>query len=131
MGCDLTLTSEFGATVEPEKSNQPLVAICFPPHTWLSGRRGWNTRQRRKPDGAGGVYEEEFQLPVRFDAMANGYTPMNAAFSAVLRRYVTGSAHTQRFPPVIINLTDGAYTEEVRPQSSESRCKWGPQTVMC
>ncbi len=71
------------------------------------------TRRRRKPDGAGGVYEEEFQLPVWFDAMANGYTPMNAAFSAVVapvRNWL--GRHPASFPPVIINLTDGAYTDQ-------------------
>ena len=71
------------------------------------------TRQRRKADGAGGVYEEEFQLPVWFDAMANGKTPMNAAFSAVVspvRNWV--SRHPDCFPPIVINLTDGAYTDQ-------------------
>lgn len=71
------------------------------------------TRQRRKPDGAGGVYEEEFQLPVWFDAMANGNTPMNAAFSAIVppvRNWL--GRHPTSFPPVVINLTDGRYTDQ-------------------
>jgi hypothetical protein len=71
------------------------------------------TRKRRMPDGAGGVYEEEFQLPVWFDAVAQGNTPMNAAFAAVvapLRAWV--AQHPTSFPPIIINLTDGAYTDQ-------------------
>jgi hypothetical protein len=71
------------------------------------------TRKRRLPDGAGGVYEDEFQLPVWFDAVAQGNTPMNAAFSAVvapLRAWV--NQHSASFPPIIINLTDGAYTDQ-------------------
>jgi hypothetical protein len=71
------------------------------------------TRKRRMPDGAGGVYEEEFQLPVWFDAVAQGNTPMNAAFAAVvapLRAWA--GRHPTSFPPIIINLTDGAYTDE-------------------
>jgi len=71
------------------------------------------TRKRRMPDGAGGVYEDEFRLPVWFDAVAQGNTPMNAAFSAVvapLRAWV--SQHSASFPPIIINLTDGAYTDQ-------------------
>ena len=71
------------------------------------------TRKRRMPDGAGGVYEDEFQLPVWFDAVAQGNTPMHAAFSAViapLRAWV--SQHPTSFPPIIINLTDGAYTDQ-------------------
>jgi hypothetical protein len=69
-------------------------------------------RRRRVPDGAGGVYEEEFQLPVWFDPIANGTTPMNAAFRAVvapLRDWL--SQHPASFPPIVINLTDGAYTD--------------------
>ena len=70
-------------------------------------------RTRRMPDGAGGVYEEEFQLPVWFDAVAQGGTPMNAAFGAVvapLRAWV--SQYPASFPPIIINFTDGAYTDQ-------------------
>jgi len=75
--------------------------------------RRMETRKRRMPDGAGGVYEDEFQLPVWFDAVAQGNTPMHAAFSAViapLRAWV--SQHPTSFPPIIINLTDGAYTDQ-------------------
>jgi hypothetical protein len=71
------------------------------------------TRRRRVPDGAGGVYEEEFQLPVWFDPVASGQTPMNAAFRAAvapLRNWL--SQHQASFPPIIINLTDGAYTDQ-------------------
>jgi hypothetical protein len=70
------------------------------------------TRRRRMPDGAGGVYEEEFQLPVWFDPAANGNTPMNAAFRTALRAVVGWvAAHPQSFPPILINLTDGKYTD--------------------
>lgn len=70
-------------------------------------------RKRRVPDGAGGVFEEEFQLPVWFDPIAYGKTPMHAAFSSVLGP-VKGwlAQHGTSFPPIIINLTDGAYTGE-------------------
>jgi hypothetical protein len=69
-------------------------------------------RRRRVPDGAGGVYEEAFELPVWFDPTANGVTPMNAAFSAAvgpLRKWLTDNPVS--FPPIIINLTDGIYTD--------------------
>lgn len=71
------------------------------------------SRRRRVPDGAGGVYEEEFQLPVWFDPVGSGQTPMSAAFGAVvapLRNWL--SQHQASFPPIIINLTDGAYTDQ-------------------
>src|SRR4051794_35501715 len=67
-------------------------------------------RKRRVPDGAGGVYEEEFQLPVWFDPVAYGKTPMQPAFSAVLGTVQTWLAqHPASFPPIVLNLTDGAY----------------------
>jgi len=70
-------------------------------------------RRRRAPDGAGGVYEQEFELPVWFDPVAEGRTPMHAAFSAVvgpLRDWL--GQHSASFPPVVINLTDGIYTDQ-------------------
>ncbi len=68
-------------------------------------------RKRRVPDGAGGVYDEEFQLPVWFDPVAFGRTPMRAAFAAALepvRDWLR--QHSAGFPPILLNLTDGAYT---------------------
>jgi hypothetical protein len=70
-------------------------------------------RRRRAPDGAGGVYEQEFELPIWFEPLAEGRTPMHAAFSAAvgpLRQWL--SQHSASFPPVIINLTDGVYTDQ-------------------
>jgi hypothetical protein len=70
-------------------------------------------RRRRVPDGAGGVYEEEFQLPVWFDPVANGTTPMKAAFRTVVepvRDWL--NQHPASFPPIVLNLTDGAYSDD-------------------
>ncbi len=71
------------------------------------------TRRRRVPDGAGGVYEEEMELPIWFDPVADGATPMHAAFNEVvvpLTNWVR--QHPRSFPPIVINLTDGAYSDE-------------------
>jgi hypothetical protein len=70
------------------------------------------TRRRRVPDGAGGVYEEEMPFPIWFDPAANGMTPMHAAFSAIVPPLQGWLAeHQGSFPPIVINLTDGAYTD--------------------
>lgn len=70
-------------------------------------------RHRRVPDGAGGVYEEEFQLPAWFDPVATGTTPMHAAFSAILHPIGNWlNLHDRSFPPIVINLTDGAYSDQ-------------------
>jgi len=63
--------------------------------------------------GAGGLVEQEFHFPVWFDAVSHGLTPMNAAFRAIvdpLRAWI--GQHPGRYPPIPINLTDGAYTAE-------------------
>ncbi|MFQ5855308.1 MAG: vWA domain-containing protein [Anaerolineae bacterium] len=71
------------------------------------------TRRRRVPDGAGGIYEEAFELPVWFDPVAHGNTPMNTAFSAVVAPlHGWLSQYPNSFPPIVINLTDGAYTDD-------------------
>lgn len=70
-------------------------------------------KQRRVPDGAGGTFTEDFQLPVWFDPVANGTTPMYAAFNTALgplRNWL--SQHQRSFPPIVINLTDGAYSDQ-------------------
>lgn len=70
-------------------------------------------RRRRVPDGAGGVYEEDFQMPIWFDPVAAGKTPMHAAFSAAagpLKNWL--GQHPASFPPIVIHLTDGAYTDK-------------------
>ncbi len=71
------------------------------------------TRQRQVSDGAGGTYEEEFQMPIWFEPVAKGKTLMNAAFeraAAVVTRWI--SQHPDSFPPVIIHITDGGYTDK-------------------
>jgi hypothetical protein len=74
--------------------------------------RRMEMRKRRVPDGAGGVYEEEMPFPIWFDAAANGMTPMHAAFSTLVAPLQGWLAqHQASFPPIIINLTDGAYTD--------------------
>lgn len=64
----------------------------------------------RGTPGAGG---ETGEKPTWFAPEANGRTPMNAAFRAVLEpleRWIR--EYPQAFPPIIVNLTDGAYTDD-------------------
>ncbi len=70
-------------------------------------------RKRRVSDGAGGLVEQEFHFPIWFDAVSHGLTPMNAAFRAIvdpLRAWI--GQHPSSYPPILINLTDGAFTDE-------------------
>jgi hypothetical protein len=65
------------------------------------------TRKRRMRDGAGGIYEDEFQFPIWLDPVAcgEGKASLNAAFEralAVIAAWIR--RHPDSFPPVIINL---------------------------
>lgn len=69
-------------------------------------------RTRKVPDGAGGLVEEQFRLPVWFDPQAVNGTPMCAALRqarAVLEPWVAD--HRDSYPPIVINLTDGEATD--------------------
>jgi hypothetical protein len=68
-------------------------------------------RKRKVPDGAGGVIEVEEPFPIWLTAKADGVTPMKQAFEkarTIVEESLKGDP--QCFPPVIINITDGAYT---------------------
>lgn len=69
-------------------------------------------RQRAARDANGEVYEEEMQLPIWFEPMAQGQTPMNAAFERA-ERALQGwiGRHRDSFPPIILNITDGGFTD--------------------
>lgn len=66
------------------------------------------TRFKRVPDGAGGIIEQPVRLPVWIDPVADGGTPMCAAFAeakAIASEWT--AQHPRGFPPVVLNLTDG------------------------
>jgi len=66
------------------------------------------TRTQRVPDGAGGLVDVSIKMPVWFDAISSGGTPMCQALTMAydlvnewLQRNPSG------FPPIVMNLTDG------------------------
>jgi hypothetical protein len=67
---------------------------------------------RKVPDGAGGIVEVMTPIPVWVDPLADGSTPMVAAVDTAERVVAAWSAaHLRSFPPIIINVTDGASTD--------------------
>ena len=63
------------------------------------------------PDGAGGVIEIESEMPVWLEPKANSQTPMHEAFqraTEVIERWTPD--RPDGFPPIVINITDGAAT---------------------
>ena len=72
---------------------------------------------KKEPDGAGGIIEREdtvsVEQPKWIEATHNGNTPMGLAFREALQiteNWV--SSHSESFPPIIINITDGMYNDE-------------------
>ena len=62
-------------------------------------------------DGAGGVIETEIEMPIWLDPKASSQTPMHEAFqgaSEVIEHWI--SDKPDGFPPIVINITDGAAT---------------------
>ncbi|WP_424640718.1 vWA domain-containing protein [Embleya sp. AB8] len=70
------------------------------------------SRTEKIPDGAGGLVENTVRFPVWLDPVANGGTPMTRALEHAERlvgRWV--AEHPGGFPPIVLNLTDGASTD--------------------
>jgi uncharacterized protein YegL len=70
------------------------------------------TRNKKIPDGAGGLVEQEVKFPIWVDPVADGGTPMSQALTRA-QSIVAGwlADHGGCFPPVVLNLTDGESTD--------------------
>lgn len=69
-------------------------------------------RPVRESDGKGGLIELVEAIPEWLEPESRGATPMCGALSAAaqaLRQWV--SEHPESFPPIVINITDGAATD--------------------
>ncbi len=64
------------------------------------------------PDGAGGIVEVEVEMPVWVQPTASNSTPMHEAFehaAEIVQRWCDDKP--DGFPPIVINITDGAATQ--------------------
>lgn len=69
-------------------------------------------RNKKVPDGAGGIIEQSVRVPVWLDPVANGATPMCRAASEayrILEEWL--DEHPDCFPPIVIHITDGEATD--------------------
>ena len=70
------------------------------------------SRTKKVPDGAGGLVDLSVKFPIWFDGVANGGTPMTAAFkeaNTIIEDWVRTNPYC--FPPVVIHVTDGESTD--------------------
>ena len=69
-------------------------------------------RQVKEPDGAGGVVEVTRRVPVWIRPTAGYGTPMCEALFAAFKALQDWTAqHPDSYPPMLINVTDGAATD--------------------
>ncbi len=69
-------------------------------------------RERKVPDEKGKLRKQSVRVPIWFDAVADGGTPMCQA-SAEAYRVLEGwlGEHGDSFPPLVIHITDGEATD--------------------
>ncbi len=69
-------------------------------------------RTKKMDDGAGGIAEQSIRMPIWFDPVAGGGTPMCQALGLaqnILQKWL--AQHSACFPPVVIQITDGESTD--------------------
>ncbi len=69
-------------------------------------------RVKKTSDGVGGIITQKVKMPVWFDAVADGNTPMCQEFDTaytILTNWM--NSHPDSFPPVVFNITDGVSTD--------------------
>jgi hypothetical protein len=77
-------------------------------------------RTKKISDGAGSLVEVSMPVPLWFEPVANGMTPMHAAFQqakVLVQQWI--EEHPASYPPVIINITDGDYTDSEPSSTAE------------
>jgi hypothetical protein len=69
-------------------------------------------RNKRVPDGAGGLVDQKTKFPVWFDPVSGGGTPMCEAMRKTAEVLVQWcDAHQNSYPATIIHVTDGQSTD--------------------
>lgn len=102
----------YGVTVGPALGGELAGRELVPIRQLAEAPIRIEERVRKEDDGAGGLLERTVKLPVWFDPVANGGTPMCQALTraqSILSRWV--SQHPMSFPPIAINITDGESTD--------------------
>lgn len=81
------------------------------------------TVRRMVSDGAGGLVEIDFNMPIWVDPVADNGTPMAEAFGVahdiLADRWLP--TYPDTFPPIIINLTDGEPDDEAEARAAAQR----------
>jgi len=102
----------YGANVGPAFSGSLAGRELVPISEIANAPARIDEMTRKVDDGAGGLVEQRVKLPIWFDPVANGETPMCQALrqaQSILQRWV--SEHPNCYPPTVIHITDGEATD--------------------
>jgi hypothetical protein len=102
----------YGATVGSTLGGALVGRDLFQISEIGSGPLRVEDRTKKVDDGAGGILEQQIRLPIWVDPVAANSTPMTAALQrarTILEPWV--AEHPESFPPIVINISDGAPTD--------------------
>lgn len=102
----------YGAYIGPVLHGADLAQPILPISELAENPKRVDQLMRKTPDGAGGIIEEPVNRPVWVDPEANGKTPMVEAFhtaAGIVDNWCT--KHPRSFPPIVLNVTDGASSD--------------------
>ena len=108
-------------TYSTDSSGNPLIASALPgtspdqpflPVSEVVEAADVEERQVKESDGAGGLVDVNRRFPVWLRPVAGFGTPMCAALDAAARALQEWTAqHPDSYPPMVINISDGAATD--------------------
>jgi hypothetical protein len=78
-------------------------------------------RKKRVPDGAGGLVDQSVKLPVWFESVSDGDTPMSEGFRKAAEWLVGWcNSHVNSYPPTMIHVAGGPSTDGDPQQLAEA-----------
>ena len=102
----------YGSTIGPALGGSLSGQTLIPISKVADNPIRLDERAQRVEDGTGGLVEETVKMPVWFEPVAKGGTPMSEALreaGKILEAFVAD--HQQSFPPIVVNITDGESTD--------------------
>ncbi|HEX4825245.1 MAG TPA: vWA domain-containing protein [Candidatus Polarisedimenticolaceae bacterium] len=111
----------YGATVGPILGGSLAGRDVIPISEIASSPMRVEEREKKIPDGAGGLVAQKVKFPVWVSPTANGGTPMCQVLDRA-RSVVDGwlTAHPTCFPPIVLHLTDGESTDGDPTQAADA-----------
>ena len=102
----------YGGIVESALGGALMGQVLVPVSAIAANPLRVEQRTRKVDDGAGGLLEQSYKFPVWFEARANGRTPMCKALAEAREQIrVFLGRYPDCYPPMVINITDGASTD--------------------